>query len=289
MKLKQFFTLFLNNKIHAFGLIVAFFGAFYLIPVRFDDEGFNEYLCGVSAESYTINKKRLTEVEESVRICVNENPKYKKWGIASKKIGGLEDKATTFANKLLTELASMKSLAAIDIKKAQTATKKLRDSALYSIYFEDKGNFNAKMMLISTEIAINETPSQLKLNLNRLREINVLITRILVDYCMDKEFGSIDRPVLDRARLGVIPKTMVLKIGKKFEGTVIVGTYFPIHTNIQLKANNLPINVKDGVAHYAKKENSLGEKQFIVSAFIKNWENDNVTEQRDTFYYEVIP
>lgn len=92
-------------------------------------------------------------------------------------------------------------------------------------------------------------------------------------------------------KVAIAPRQASLVIGETFETDVYV-TKYAINTGsnqIRLLHNNTDLPTKDGVAHYSKKERTLGKKVFKAKAIITNPMTGQIITSEGLFEYNVVP
>ena len=92
-------------------------------------------------------------------------------------------------------------------------------------------------------------------------------------------------------KVAIAPRQASLVIGEIFETDVYV-TKYAINTGsnqIRLLHNNTDLPTKEGVAHYSKREKTLGKKVFRAKAIIKNPMTGQIITSEAVFEYNVVP
>ncbi len=91
-------------------------------------------------------------------------------------------------------------------------------------------------------------------------------------------------------RVAIAPKKAALFQDEVFEADIYLAQYASIMSNdITFIVNNEELSLKDGVAHFATKDKTVGKKTVKVEARIRNPLTGQIISQFGEFEYEVLP
>lgn len=129
-------------------------------------------------------------------------------------------------------------------------------------------------------------PTNLLLLKNQLQldEIQYLI------YLQDKvTFRSCG--ITEVLRVAIAPKQASLIEGEKLEAQIYLSKFVSsnIDSTITFLVDNKVLPIKDGMAYFSKRENTIGFKTLKVQAIIRNPITRNLTKTEAEFQYHVLP
>jgi hypothetical protein len=94
----------------------------------------------------------------------------------------------------------------------------------------------------------------------------------------------------DRFKTAIAPKKAVLIEGEAFEADIYLAAYSgSTGRNTIIKVNGEPLEIKEGIAHFKSKNQTIGTKTIKAEAFIRNPLTGQTTTSVGSFEYQVLP
>jgi hypothetical protein len=94
----------------------------------------------------------------------------------------------------------------------------------------------------------------------------------------------------DEFKTAIAPKQAALIEGETFEAEVYIASYSKnIGNNVVIKVNGEPLEIKQGVAHFKSKNQTVGTKTIKAEAIIKNPLTGQTKTTEGYFEYQVLP
>jgi hypothetical protein len=94
----------------------------------------------------------------------------------------------------------------------------------------------------------------------------------------------------DYYRTAIAPKKAVLIEGETFEADIFLAKYASSPgRNLIIKVNGEPLKIKDGVAHFKNKNQTIGTKTIKAEAIIRNPLTGQTMTTLGSFEYQVLP
>jgi hypothetical protein len=91
-------------------------------------------------------------------------------------------------------------------------------------------------------------------------------------------------------RTAIAPKKAALIEGETFEADIFLAKYESVPSaNLIIKVNGEPLEIKDGVAHFKSKNQTIGTKTIKAEALIRNPLTGQTTTTIGSFEYQVLP
>jgi hypothetical protein len=91
-------------------------------------------------------------------------------------------------------------------------------------------------------------------------------------------------------KTAIAPQNAVLIEGETFEADVYLSAYSSNPgNNVIIKVNGEPLEIKDGVAHFKSKNQTIGTKTIKAEALIRNPLTGQTTTSVGSFEYQVLP
>jgi hypothetical protein len=91
-------------------------------------------------------------------------------------------------------------------------------------------------------------------------------------------------------RAAIAPKKAALIEGETFEADIYISSYSNnLGNNTIIKVNGEPLEIKDGVAHFKSKNQTIGTKTIKAEALIRNPLTGQTTTSVGSFEYQVLP
>ena len=91
-------------------------------------------------------------------------------------------------------------------------------------------------------------------------------------------------------RAAIAPKKAALIEGETFEADVFIASYSNnLGSNVIIKVNGEPLEIKEGVAHFKSKNQTIGTKTIKAEAIIRNPLTGQTTTTEGSFEYQVLP
>jgi hypothetical protein len=94
----------------------------------------------------------------------------------------------------------------------------------------------------------------------------------------------------DYFKTAIAPKKAALIEGEIFEADIYLTKYESRpNSNVIIKVNGEPLEIKDGVAHFKSKSQTIGTKTIKAEAIIRNPLTGQTTTTEGSFEYQVLP
>jgi hypothetical protein len=128
-----------------------------------------------------------------------------------------------------------------------------------------------------------------------LAQLNALENQIKIDEIAflnyeENSTGSNYCGVTNISKTVIVPRKAVIVEGEIFEADIYLATYSLINNNhINIKANGKSIEIKEGVAHFKSKNQTIGAKTIKAEVSIRNPLTGQTTTSEAVFEYQVLP
>jgi hypothetical protein len=114
--------------------------------------------------------------------------------------------------------------------------------------------------------------------------------KILIINDLDNKTSSTEVCGWEVYRAAIAPKKATLIEGETFEADVYITSYSNnLGSNTTIKINGEPLEIKEGVAHYKSKKQTIGTKTIKAEAFIRNPLTGQTITSMGSFEYQVLP
>jgi hypothetical protein len=187
--------------------------------------------------------------------------------LTNTKINTIKENLKQFSNKLIDSINYKSDRD--DVLKYCSLPKLMADNAYWeSIKTLPKNGAIAELSLIQNKVKIDE--------------ITVL------NYYYAKTGCTTTRE--DYYKTAIAPKKAVIIEGETFEADVYIASYSSnLGSNVIIKVNGEPIEIKEGVAHFKSKNQTIGTKTIKAEAIIRNPLTGLTKTTEGTFEYQVLP
>jgi hypothetical protein len=200
-------------------------------------------------------------------IAANKTELINNHSFTDAKINEIKEKLNQFSNALIDSINDKRDKA--DVLKYCSLPKLIADNAFWeSIQTLPKNGVIAELSSIQNRVKIDE------------------IT--LLNYYYSQTGGTTTRE--DYFKTAIAPKKAVLIEGETFEADIYLAMYASSPgSNMIIKVNGEPLEIKEGVAHFKSKNQTIGTKTIKAEALIRNPLTGQTTTTEGSFEYQVLP
>ena len=183
------------------------------------------------------------------------------------KINTIKTQLNQFSNNLIDSINEKGDRA--DVLKYFNLPKLIADKAYWeSIKTLPKNGAIAELSVIQNKIKTDEI--------------------VFLNYYYARTGGTIMRE--DYFKTAIVPKKAVLIEGETFEAEVYLAMYASSPgSNMIIKVNGEPLEIKEGVAHFKSKNQTIGTKTIKAEALIRNPLTGQTKTIEAVFEYQVLP
>lgn len=183
------------------------------------------------------------------------------------KINEIKEKLSRFSNNLVDSINDKRDKS--DVLKYYNLPKLIADDAYWqSIKILPKNGVIAELSLIQNMIKTDE------------------IT--LLNYYYSKTGTTMH--IYDIYKTAIVPRKAALIQGDIFEADIYLATFSNnLGSNVIIKVNGKPLEIKQGVAHFKGKKETIGTKTIKAEASIRNPLTGQIKTVEGSFEYQVLP
>jgi hypothetical protein len=138
---------------------------------------------------------------------------------------------------------------------------------------------------LMTQLPANGALAKLSLIQNKIKTDEII--------ALNYQYNSTDIPCWGSPTISktmIVPKKAVLFENEVFEADIYLVSYsVNYNSNITIKVNGKPLEMKEGVTHFKGRTETVGIKTIKAEAFIRNSLTGQIITTEGSFEYQVLP